>query len=124
MFGRGAAYYIASRNDRRFHDDFYAHLIEQLGLRRALDTRLPDGVTAVRRGEDEKQFVFLIGFNRGPVTVDLGRKSYRDVLSGQRITGKIRLPRYSGKVLEPLPQPVRAARTKRRRKLLSSRWST
>ena len=34
-FGGGAAWYIGSRNERRFHDDFYGALIERLRLPRA-----------------------------------------------------------------------------------------
>ncbi|HEV2296547.1 MAG TPA: beta-galactosidase [Tepidisphaeraceae bacterium] len=95
-FGQGRAYYIASRNDARFHADFYGRLIDELDLKRALGAALPDGVTAVERAS----YVFVLGFNRVDVTIDLGRSSFRDVLSGKRLSKKLRLPRYNAMVLE------------------------
>ena len=96
--GKGRAYYIASRNDARFHDDFYDELVQQLGLSRALGVTLPEGVTAVTRGG----YVFVLGFNRADVKVNLGSRAYRDVLSGKRVSGKIVFPRYGALVLEPV----------------------
>jgi beta-galactosidase len=108
--GKGRAYYIASRNDAAFHADFYENLIDDLGLKRALGARLPDVVTAVARGP----FVFVLGFNRADVTINLGRERYRDVLSGARASRKLRLPRYTAMALERVPAPVKAKRRKRK----------
>jgi beta-galactosidase len=113
--GKGRAYYIASRNDARFHADFYARLIDELGIERALGAALPDGVTAAKRGD----YVFVLGFNRADAKISLGRGTYRDVFTGKRVSGKVRLPRYGAMVLEaaagaaPSTSP-RAARVKRK----------
>jgi beta-galactosidase len=102
--GKGRAYYVASRNDARFHADLYGRLIQELELERALGTVLPDGVTAARRGD----YVFVLGFNRADGSINLGRGAFRDVLSGKRMSGKLRLPRYTALVLERTAKPQAA----------------
>lgn len=99
-YGSGDAFYLASRNDDRFHADFYGNLIRQLGLRRALGCELPEGVTAQIRSDGERESIFLLGFNREPEALSLGGRSYRDRLSGERLTGSILLPPYTARVLE------------------------
>jgi beta-galactosidase len=105
--GKGRAYYIASRNEARFHADFYGSLIDALGIERALGAALPDGVTAAKRGD----YVFVLGFNRADVKIDVGRGAYRDVLSGKRVTGKVGLPRYGAMVLEAIAKTQATPRT-------------
>jgi len=100
-FRKGKAYYIASRNDGRFHDQFYETLIERLGLTRAVGARLPLGVTAVERGP----FVFVLGFNRRDVTIKLGAGAFRDVLTDKVVNGKLELPPYGVAVLQRLAKP-------------------
>ena len=71
-FGKGQAYYVASRNDERFLDDFLGKLADQLNLLRALPADLPEGVTAQLRTDGEKRFVFVMNFNPGPVRGEPG----------------------------------------------------
>ena len=97
--GKGRAYYIASRNDERFLDDFYAALGGQLSLLRALDAELPSGVSAQLRTDGERRFVFLMNFNPTPVTVELGRASGADLLTGKAVSGQIELAGYGVVVL-------------------------
>lgn len=99
-FGNGKAYYIASRNEPRFHTAFYGQLIKDLGLRRALGCDLPDGVTAQIRTDGKRDFIFLLGFNREPVAIDLGEAKYRDLLTGESVAGSITLPAYTIRILE------------------------
>jgi beta-galactosidase len=68
-FGRGKAYYIASRNDRRFMDDLSAALVKQLKLKRAVEAKLPTGVTATWRTDGSRDWVFLMNFTGKPVRV-------------------------------------------------------
>ena len=97
--GKGRAYYIASRNDERFLDDFYGALGRQLGLLRALDAELPSGVSAQLRTDGERRFVFLMNFNPAPVTVDLGAISGVDLLTGAPLQKHVELPAYGVVVL-------------------------
>jgi beta-galactosidase len=99
-FGKGRAYYIASRNEPRFQADLYGRLIDDLRLRRALGRGLPDGVTAQVRTDGTREWIFLLGFNREAVTFDLGTARYRDRIGGRELTGRIRLEPYGVHVLE------------------------
>ncbi len=104
-YGSGQAYYVASRNEHRFQADFYRHLIDILGLRRALGCELPDGVTAAIRGNGRDDFIFVLGFNREPVVVTLpGDVPYSDVLTGVRVEGRLEIPPYSTRILKT-PSP-------------------
>ena len=98
--GKGRAYYIASRNDERFLDDFYGGLDGRIGLLRALNADLPSGVSAQLRTDGERRFVFLMNFNAGLTTVDLGSASGTDLLTGATVQGQTELPGYGVLVLE------------------------
>jgi beta-galactosidase len=64
-YGKGRAYYVASRNEDRLLTDFSAMLARE--LKRSLEAMLPAGVTAQRRGRR----VFVMNFNATPKTVRL-----------------------------------------------------
>ena len=97
--GKGRAYYIASRNEDRFLSDFYGAQAEELGLLRALDIDLPDGVTAQLRTDGEKSFVFVMNFNAAAATLDLGTARLTDLLTGQTVQGSAELAPYGVMVL-------------------------
>jgi beta-galactosidase len=99
-FGKGRAYYLATRFGEDFNDDFYGGLIDDLKLHRNLGTRLPQGVTAQRRTDGDREFVFVLSFVKQSHEIDLGERTYTDALSGERITGKLSLPGYGYRVLE------------------------
>ncbi len=99
-FGRGKAFYVASRNDEKFMDDFFGALAGRLGLLRALNADLPDGVTAQLRTDGEKQYVFVMNFNPAPAAVDLGGASWRNLLNGAEVQGRLELQGYGAAVLE------------------------
>jgi len=67
--GNGEAYYIASRNDDRFCDDFLGSIVKKLGLRRSIDAPLPLGVTATYRTDGKHDWVFLMNFSNSPAHV-------------------------------------------------------
>jgi beta-galactosidase len=86
QFGAGKAYYIASRNDERFTDEFCDALVRQLKLRRAVSGELPSGVTATHRTDGKRDWVFLMNFNAKAV----------------RVTSNppVELPKYGVRVME------------------------
>ncbi len=98
-FGSGQAYYIASRNSRDFLRDFYTAMIGQLSLTRAIDAKLPGGVTAQVRADGDREFVFLMNFRATPRMVDVGSRRFTDLLTGERLTGAIQLNSYGVVVL-------------------------
>ena len=98
--GKGRAFYIASRNEYRFQSDFYQFLIKDLSLKRALEVDLPTGVTAQIRTDGVKEFIFILGFNREIISIDLKVSKYRNRLNGEILSGKINLPAYTAMILE------------------------
>ena len=98
-FGRGQAYYVASRNDARFLDDLYGALSAKLDLARALDADLPEGVSAQLRTDGERRYAFVMNFNASPASVDLGDAAYSDLLTGAAVSGVVELEGYAVMVL-------------------------
>ena len=64
-YGKGRAYYLASRFDEAFYREFYHDAAKEIGLSPAWPEALPEGVLAVRRGS----FVFVQNCTEQPVTV-------------------------------------------------------
>ncbi len=98
-FGDGQAYYIASRNEQRFLNDFYEELCGRLHLKRSLPTDLPEGVTVQMRSDGERTFLFVMNFSEQTKTVQSGENAYQDLLSGETLQGPIALPPYGVKIL-------------------------
>ena len=65
-FGKGHAYYLASRFNADFYNDFYAQVCEKARLAPAWPEALPAGVLATRRGD----FVFMQNCNDHSVEID------------------------------------------------------
>ena len=99
-FGRGQAYYIASRNDQRFLGHFYGRLMTQLGLKRSLDTELPQDVNVQMRSDDQHQFLFMMNYSAQERTVDLGNTFGRDMVTGETSRQTFVLPGYGCKILQ------------------------
>lgn len=70
-FGKGKAYYLASRAEDAFYVDFYTKLAGELSLSRALDADLPEGVTATLREGEGCKVVCVQNFNTEPVSISL-----------------------------------------------------
>ena len=64
-YGKGRAYYLASRFDEAFYRAFYHDAAMEIGLSPAWPEALPEGILAVRRGS----FVFVQNCTEQPVTV-------------------------------------------------------
>lgn len=100
QFGKGTAYYVAARAEDGFQEDFYRMLVKKLGIRRALDTVLPEGVTAsLRQGEED--VVFVQNFTPASQTVRLPH-AMKDVESGETLSGDVVLAPWEIRaLLEP-----------------------
>ena len=61
-FGKGKAYFIAARTEQDFLNDFYASLVKELRIPRALNVELPEGVTAQIRSDGITNYVFVMNF--------------------------------------------------------------
>ena len=98
-YGKGRAYYIASRNEDRFLSDFYGCLITDLALKRAIDKDLPDGVAAQMRSDGETEYIFLMNFNDDYRSVNL-KTVYTDVLTGDEVGPMLKLKAYGVMIIE------------------------
>ncbi|TLS51263.1 beta-galactosidase [Paenibacillus antri] len=91
-FGRGKAYYLATRAKEPFYERFYAKLAAEAGVKRVLGTELPAGVTAQARTDGENEYVFVMNFSGAPQTVALDAHAYVDLETGASVTGELALP--------------------------------
>jgi len=99
-FGKGKAYYMASRFDDSFLQGFYSSLINQLRIKRVLDTELPVGVTAQMRTDGENEYAFLMNFSEEPNSMDIGRNKTEELLSGKSLSGLVTLKPYEVVILK------------------------
>lgn len=100
-FGAGRAFYIASRNEQRFLDDFYYRVGTKLGLRRVLDVELPKGVSVSSRSHGKTNYTFVMNFNEtiASLTLPVG-EIYLELISGNKVTGDIKLDPYEVMILK------------------------
>jgi beta-galactosidase len=99
--GAGSLYYLAGRPaSEAFHDAFARGLVRELGLARALDAELPEGVTVQQRGGGGRRFLFLHNFASAERVIDLGAARYRDLGDGSLLRGRVSLPAFGSRVLE------------------------
>jgi len=99
-YGKGEAYYIASRNDAQFYESFYAAVLKRAGVDSVTTTALADGLTVQVRGDANRQFAFVMNFVNEPRSVDLGRVSGTDILSNALASGTVKLAPYQTMVIE------------------------
>lgn len=86
-FGKGAAYYVAFRNDEDFADDFCDALIKEIGILPDTDISFPRDVLVRKRGD----YVFIFNFTEEEKSVTLD-KDYYDIFAEKTVSGELKLP--------------------------------
>lgn len=71
-YGKGQTIYLGFLETEHLHDDLSAGLIEQLGIRRALDAPLPTGVSAQIRHNKANEFLIISNYSETPREVVIG----------------------------------------------------
>ncbi|NRY62232.1 beta-galactosidase [Clostridium beijerinckii] len=99
-YGVGKAYYISARTGADFNNDFYSSLIKDLNIKSVIEGELPQGVTAQMRSNKNNKYTFIMNFTEEEKKVDLGEEIYFDMLSDEKISGKIILDKYGLKILK------------------------
>ncbi|MBZ0303392.1 MAG: beta-galactosidase [Anaerolineae bacterium] len=99
-FGQGQAYYIAFRGGDTFLGDFYGQLVADLGLRKVLNSDLPQGVTAQLRTDGDRDYLFVMNFTPEVQQVMLDGAGYVDKVTGADAGRSIQLDAYGLAVLE------------------------
>ena len=96
--GRGEAWYLGARLEERFQDEMLGRLAGRLGVRRAVDADLPEGVSAAVRTDGERSYLFLMNFTPHPQRV---RTAPGTVLLGNAPTdGDLELLPWGAAVVE------------------------
>ncbi|MDH2330568.1 beta-galactosidase [Paenibacillus polymyxa] len=99
--GEGKAYYIASRNTGLFHSHFYRSLIDDAGISKALNVKLPHGVNTAIRTDGVHDYIFILNFTHEPQKITLDGRTYVDMLENHAIEdGSVQLDTYAVKVLK------------------------
>jgi beta-galactosidase len=80
-YGKGQAYYVAARAKEPFYERFISQVAEQAGVRRAMDTALPEGVTVQVRTDGETDYVFVMNFSGREQRILLDRHEYEDMIA-------------------------------------------
>ena len=96
-YGKGTAWYQAAKLAQPGLDAFYGELCAALGLRRALEEQLPEGVVATERSDT----AFLQNYSGADQTLTL-RGRYTDLLTGNEVCGTVTLPAFGIMVLKEL----------------------
>ncbi|MBE6876518.1 MAG: beta-galactosidase [Ruminococcus sp.] len=98
-FGRGLAYHIASCAEEKFLDDFFAELVPQLNLQRAMETTVPENCSLTWREDDKGRRIIFIQNYEAPEQEMLLDNSYEDILTGEICQGSIRVKGFSFRIL-------------------------
>ncbi|MGK3224671.1 beta-galactosidase [Enterobacter soli] len=98
-FGKGKAWHVASRNDLPFQRDFFAAIINELALPRAIDGDFPPGVVATARTDGETTWVFVQNFTAQQQLVTLPQ-GYTDCMTDAAIAGDTVLLAWDCRVLK------------------------
>jgi beta-galactosidase len=75
--GKGKAYFIAARTGEDFLDNFYRTVTDEAGVKRILNKKLPNGVTAQVRSNGKTDFIFLLNFTSSNKKVDCGAQGVK-----------------------------------------------
>ncbi|QYR22531.1 beta-galactosidase [Paenibacillus sp. sptzw28] len=99
--GRGNAYHLAGRvMEDSFYDAFYAGIVKEAGIRKAVETMLPPGVTAQVRTDGENDYVFVMNFSGKEQSITLDGRDYTDMESGQTLETVLSLPVSGVRILK------------------------
>ncbi len=97
--GAGRAYYVAARTGLDCLRALTAGVLAEAGVSGVLPN-LPAGVTAQRRTDGEREFLFVLNFTSSPKIVPLGACRFRDMIAGTTVEGSLDLPANGSAVLE------------------------
>lgn len=96
QFGEGSAYYIASRNEQGFQDQFFEKVAGNLNISPSLIGNIPEGVSVQPRGD----YIFVMNFDEQKHVVTNIVGEFTDVVTGRTVAGEIQLNAYQIVVLE------------------------
>ncbi|MEH0885797.1 beta-galactosidase [Enterobacter sp. UNJFSC 003] len=98
-FGKGKVWHVASRNDLPFQRDFFASIIDELALPRAIEGDFPPGVVATARTDGETTWVFVQNFTAQQQIITLPQ-GYTDCMTDAAAAGDTVLLAWDCRVLK------------------------
>ncbi|WP_062047613.1 beta-galactosidase [Bacillus sp. JCM 19034] len=84
-YGKGKAYYIASRNKEPFNKEFFSKLVELAEVRKEASTQVPKGVSLSRRTDGVHDYLFLMNFTNKEQQVGVRDGQYENLLTNEHI---------------------------------------
>jgi beta-galactosidase len=96
-FGQGSAYYIASQPEDDFLDNFYPKILAKHGIKSPFSP--PPNVEIAVRYKNNRPILFVLNHNPHPVTVDLNKQSFQDLLSNEVVSQTVALDGYGVRIL-------------------------
>ena len=89
LVGFGKAVYVGTSGDQSLKHSLVVWAVQQAGLHPGMET--PPGVEAAHRWQGDQQLLFLLNHSDEEKEVQLPA-SAEDLLTGQRMEGRLRLP--------------------------------
>lgn len=99
-FGKGTAYYICSRMEESFNNEFFSDVINELKIDRNLNINLPEGISVSTRENDNEKYFFLQNYLNEEKEVDFESYILKDIITGKEYSGKVKLNPYEILILE------------------------
>lgn len=96
--GRGLAYYVGTQPEAAFLRSFLAEICVDCGVRPPM--RVPAGVEATTRSNENGEFLFLLNHNATLQFADLGPRARHDLLTGEIIQGQCQIAPRGVRVLQ------------------------
>lgn len=87
--GQGLAYYVGTQVEPDYLRRLFTGICQETGIRPPL--KVPAGVEAVTRSNENGRFLFLLNHTAAPQFIDLAALEGTDLLSGQPVTGLFQL---------------------------------
>jgi len=100
QFGDGYAYYIGTDPEPDFLLHFCRTLCADAGVPPVLEG--PAGVEVRRRSQKDRSFLFILNHSDDVARVNLPDRRYKDMLTGQDVTGTVALPGFDVRIVEEL----------------------
>ena len=97
-YGKGKAYYVASRMDDNFIEKLVASILDEKGIKGPIDN-LPLAVSCHTRYNDKSEFLFVGNYSDTAVDVML-KETYEDLLNGGNVSSQLHLEPYASYVLK------------------------
>lgn len=98
-YGKGSAYYVATRSNSEFYHDFLDKVLDESGVTKKLE--LPQGVEGTVRRNDRNRYVFLLNHTKEEKAI-IVEKPCVDLISGEQYQAgdELKLPSVGVAILK------------------------